>query len=109
MEDSSRRLRLPRRAIVAASVVAAVAALGAGFAWAASGTADRPGERIAVEPVTDDDPLVATTPPPATTSPSPSPSPSETPRPVPAPPPVGVDDDLDDDDDDGEDLDDDDD
>jgi outer membrane biosynthesis protein TonB len=107
VEDSSRRLRLPRRAIVAASVVAAVAALGAGFAWAASGTAERPGERIAVEPVTDDDPLVATTPPSPT--PSPSPSPSETPRPVPAPPPVDVDDDLDDDDDDlDDDLDDDD-
>ena len=67
--------------------------------------ADRPGERIDVEPVLDGDPLVATTPP-ATPTPTPSPSPSlapspdETPRPVPAPPPVDVDDDRDDDDDD---------
>jgi hypothetical protein len=101
VEDSARPTRLRRRAIVAASAVVAVAALGLGMAWAASGTAEQPGERIDVEPVVDGGPLVATVPPSA--RPTPTPTPSETPRPVPAPPPVDVDDDDDDDDDDPDD------
>lgn len=92
MEEPSRRTRLRRRALVAGAPLLAVAGLALGVAWASSGTAERPGERLDVEPVVDGDPLT-------TTSPEPSPSvPSESPRPVPAPPPVDVDDDDRDDD-----------
>ncbi|MEI5584915.1 MULTISPECIES: hypothetical protein [unclassified Agromyces] len=55
MEETARRGRLRRRAVIAAAVVALAAGVGLGVAWAATGTAERPGERLDVDPVLDGD------------------------------------------------------